>query len=54
LGWSQRARPSAAIAAYLARGLNMKHSIKMAKDYVTEAIQGSYFAGTQMVLGSKN
>jgi hydroxymethylpyrimidine/phosphomethylpyrimidine kinase len=42
---------AAAIAAYLARGLNLIRAVQMAKDYITQAIDGCRQVGKHTVLG---
>ena len=41
---------SAAIAGYLARGCNLPHAVKPAKQFITRAIAGSYCIGKHSVL----
>jgi hydroxymethylpyrimidine/phosphomethylpyrimidine kinase len=43
---------SAAITGYLARGLGLSESVTRAKEYITQAIARSYFAGKHSVLNS--
>lgn len=45
---------SAALTAYLARGLSLKTAFKQAKGYITEAIKNSRYARKRFVLGACN
>lgn len=45
---------SAAIAAYLARGLSLRTAVKSAKGYITDAITNSRLARRHFVLGNGN